>query len=89
MIAYAATMAFPCQCGATTHIFLECDKDPAIAAISCWRCEEPVALAVATRLWSASTANGARRLRLIGWDAGQGALPRSPSGRKMHVWRVL
>jgi hypothetical protein len=89
MTAYAATMAFPCPCGATTHLFFECDEDPTIAAVDCWSCGHAVGLAVATRFWSASTANGACRLRLIGWDAGHGPLGREPADRETCVWRVL
>lgn len=89
MTVYAATMAYPCPCGAITHVFLECDEDPALAPLICWHCDEAIGLALASRLWSASSANGACRLRLIGWDAGHGRLPRNPADHEPQVWRVV
>jgi hypothetical protein len=91
MTAYAATMAYPCHCGAITHIFLECDEDPCLAAISCCSCGEAVGLALVSRLWSASTPEGACRIRLIGWEAGLSA-PRGPpfhEAPELQVWRVV
>jgi hypothetical protein len=92
MTAYAATGAYSCPCGATTHIFMECDDAPPLAAIHCWHCGKPVGRAAASRLWSASTVQGACRLSLIGRQAGPGQTPRNPQDHEVpvtQVWRVL
>jgi hypothetical protein len=89
MTAYAATMAYRCPCGATTHIFMECDEGPATVVLDCWLCGNALALVVATRLWSAATANGACRLRLIGWEAGHRLWPQNPADQVSQVWRVV
>lgn len=90
MTAYAATMAYRCPCGATTHIFPECDEGPPVVAVKCWLCGEAVGLAMASRiLWSASPPGGACRLRLISCEAGHGPLSLSPAGQKTTVWRVV
>jgi hypothetical protein len=84
-------MAYSCQCGATTHTFIECDERPPIAGLDCWRCGKTVASVLASRLWSASTPEGACRLRLIGWEAGLRA-PRGPpfhEAPELQVWRVV
>jgi hypothetical protein len=89
MTAYAATMAYRCPCGATTHLFTECDEGPSVVAVKCRLCGEAVGLTIASRIWSASTRSGACRLRLISWEAGHGPLSLSPAGQKTTVWRVV
>jgi hypothetical protein len=85
MTAFAATMAYACPCGATTHVFMECDEGPSAVAVDCWLCGDALTLVVANRIWSASTAQGACRLRLIGWEAGH----TTPADQEPQVCRVV
>jgi hypothetical protein len=58
-----ATGKFFCDCGAETHAVMEGYQRGA-QIVSCWDCGHVVGLAPAARVWSASTAQGARRRRL-------------------------
>lgn len=78
MPAYAATSTFDCRCGGQTHVYMECDEGPAgdrTHPVYCWRCAEVTGLCPATRVWSASTAQGALRLRLMGLHEAVGQVP--------------
>jgi hypothetical protein len=95
MPAYAATAVFKCNCGAETHVFMECDEGPSgerFRPVYCWRCDDRIGGAPSTRVWSASTAQGARRLRLMGLNDGVGQVPRNPADYKntqSPIWDVL
>lgn len=94
MPAYEATAVYKCECGAETHVFMECDEGPTgdrTNSVYCWRCEGRLGTARSTRVWSSSTAQGARRLRLMELhDASQ--VPQNPAdqtNRQSPVWDVL
>jgi hypothetical protein len=95
MPAYEATAVFKCKCGAETHVFMECDIGPTgdrINSVYCWRCGETAGVVPATRIWSSSTAQGARRLRLMGLHDAMNQVPRNPADYKntqSPVWDVL
>jgi hypothetical protein len=95
MSAFAATAVYPCRCGAETHAFMECDGKPNGAGLSyvfCWRCGDEIALVTAKRVWSASTAQGARRHRLMGLNDPIWQNANNPADRtntQTPVWDVL
>jgi hypothetical protein len=95
MTAYAATAVYECDCGAQTHVFMESDGKPSRAhmkAVFCWKCGEVTGIAPAARVWSSSTAQGARRLRLMGLNDGIGQAPRNPAdyrNTQSPAWDVL
>jgi hypothetical protein len=91
MTAYAATMAYPCPCGEIPHIFLECDEDPLLVAVSCWSCGEAIGLASVSPCGPHPLLKFACRLRLSGWEASLRQVPRNTGHtlRVAQVWRVL
>lgn len=95
MPAYEATAVLKCKCGAETHVFMECDLGPngdRTHSVYCWRCEERLGTAPSTRIWSSSTAQGARRLRLMGLHDAMSQVPRTPADTKntpSPAWDVL
>jgi hypothetical protein len=64
---FAATAVYPCKCGAETHSYSEFSEEAAeqVVSIHCWRCDAIISTAPAVRVWSASSAQKARRLRLV------------------------
>jgi hypothetical protein len=72
-----ATGKFFCHCGAETHAVMD-GYQQGTRIVNCWKCDHAVGLAPATSVWSASTAQGARRKRLheihdmaVHWDKPQ------------------
>jgi hypothetical protein len=64
---FTATGKFFCHCGAETHAVMDGYQqglNPRSQIVNCWKCGHVVGLAPATRVWSASTPQGARRKRL-------------------------
>jgi len=67
MTLFSATLNYTCYCEAETHAVLDRYQQavsPKTQIVNCWKCGHAVGLAPATRVWSASTARGARRKRL-------------------------
>lgn len=93
MYEFAATAIYPCNCGSETHVFMECDGHPVgdgLCAIVCWRCGDEVAMVPAKRVWSASTAQGARRHRLMGLNDLFWQVPNiDQQNTQTPVWDVL
>jgi hypothetical protein len=95
MNAFAATAVYPCRCGAETHAFMECDGKPngtGLLCVFCWRCGDEIAIVTAKRIWSASTAQAARRHRLMGLNDPIWQIPNNPAdlrNTQTAVWDVL
>jgi hypothetical protein len=95
MNAFAATAVYPCHCGAQTHVFMECDGKPSgtgLSTVFCWRCGDEIAIVAAKRVWSSSTAQGARRHRLTALNDPVWQVPNGPADQtttQSPAWDVL
>lgn len=67
MAILSLTQAHPCKCGSISHSYVEADDDMDANSpqrVMCWRCNTYITSVQGLWIWTSSTANGARQLRM-------------------------
>jgi hypothetical protein len=67
MAIYSLTQAHPSSCGSIAHSYVEASDEMDTntpQAVICWRCKTYVTSVPGLRVWTSSTATGARQLRM-------------------------